>query len=218
LLPPPPPPPPPHTKGPSRIARTASQTVCGVQVITAVMRSIPGLLVRWRLRRPCLIAEAALSIGTLEPVPKKRVVPLRPGCCSSPESSGYRGAARGSAIPHLGRSLSGASTAPRTLRSRRARPDAHTSAPYTLCGTGGGDSPSGPQSGTATNHGGTVGTEKTSGADTSMRAYYRTPRLLPYARVILNTTARAHNYYLRASLPTPFLNSGLVRVKVRVRT
>ena len=41
------------------------------------------MLVRWRLRRPGLIAEAAHSIGTLGPVPKKRVVPLRPGCCSS---------------------------------------------------------------------------------------------------------------------------------------
>ena len=42
------------------------------------------MLVRFRLRRPGLIAEAAQSIGTLDPVPKKRVLPLRPGCCSSP--------------------------------------------------------------------------------------------------------------------------------------
>ena len=35
---------------------------------------------------PGLIAEAAQSIGILEPVPKKRVVPLRPGCCSSRRS------------------------------------------------------------------------------------------------------------------------------------
>ena len=37
---------------------------------------IAVLLVRWRLRRAGLIAEAAQSIGTLDPVPKKRVVPL----------------------------------------------------------------------------------------------------------------------------------------------
>ena len=37
------------------------------------------MLVRFRLCRPGLIAEAAQSIGILDPVPKKRVVPLRPG-------------------------------------------------------------------------------------------------------------------------------------------
>ena len=43
-------------------------------------------LVDLRTWCPNLIAEAAQSIGTLDPVPKKRVVSLRPGCCSSPMS------------------------------------------------------------------------------------------------------------------------------------
>ena len=50
-----------------------------------------SMLVRLRLRRPGLMAEAAQSIDTFDLVPKKRVVPLRPGCCSSPKSSAFRG-------------------------------------------------------------------------------------------------------------------------------
>ena len=57
----------------------------------AASRGIAVLLVRWRLRRPGLIAEAAQPMYTFDLVPKKRVVPLRPGCCSSPESSSSRG-------------------------------------------------------------------------------------------------------------------------------
>ena len=49
----------------------------------AVSRGIAVLLVRWKLRRAGLLAEAAQPMYTFDPVPKKRVVSLRPGCCSS---------------------------------------------------------------------------------------------------------------------------------------
>ena len=49
------------------------------------------MLVRLRLQRPGLMAEAVQSIDTVDLVPKKRVVPLRPGNCSSPKSSAFRG-------------------------------------------------------------------------------------------------------------------------------
>ena len=99
----------------------------------------------------------------------------------------------GAPLGHPGRSLSGALDRPEPS-DPAARAPIRTSAPYTLYHTlrsrPGGDSPSGPQSGTATNHG---GTEKTSGTHTSMRAYYRT-------HVILNTTVPG----------TQLLPSGLV--------
>ena len=48
-------------------------------------------LVGLRTWCPNLIAEDAQSIDTFDLVPKKRVVPLRPACCSSPKSSAFRG-------------------------------------------------------------------------------------------------------------------------------
>ena len=50
-----------------------------------------SMLVRLSLGRSSLIAGAAQSVGTCDLVPKKRVVSLRTGCCSSPKSSGFRG-------------------------------------------------------------------------------------------------------------------------------
>ena len=61
---------------------------CAAGVLLRVKRTS---LVRLRLRRPGLMAEAAQSIDTFDLVPKKRVVPLRPGNCSSPKSSAFRG-------------------------------------------------------------------------------------------------------------------------------
>ena len=49
-----------------------------------------SMLVRLSLGRSSLIAGAAQSVGTCDLVPKKRVVSLRTGCCSSPKSSGLR--------------------------------------------------------------------------------------------------------------------------------
>ena len=55
----------------------------------ALRRRRRSMLVR--LSRSSLIAGAAQSVGTCDLVPKKRVVSLRTGCCSSPKSSGFRG-------------------------------------------------------------------------------------------------------------------------------
>ena len=72
-------------KGTSRceISRSPSYRAC--------WRRRRSMLVRSSLGRSGLIAGAAQSVGTCDLVPKKRVVSLRTGCCSSPKSSGFRG-------------------------------------------------------------------------------------------------------------------------------
>jgi len=62
-----------------------------------------SMLVRLSLGRSSLIAGAAQSVGTCDLVPKKRVVSLRTGCCSSPKSSGFRG-------PRMRSGISGSET------------------------------------------------------------------------------------------------------------
>ena len=52
---------------------------------------VGGCIRAWRDFGPYPVAGAAQSVGTCDLVPKKRIVSLRTGCCSSPKSSGFRG-------------------------------------------------------------------------------------------------------------------------------
>ena len=64
----------------------------GLRATEPFRRRRRSMLVRLSLGRSSLIAWAAQSVGTCDLVPKKRVVSLQTGCCSSPKSSsGFRG-------------------------------------------------------------------------------------------------------------------------------
>ena len=101
----------------------------------ALRRRGRSMLVRLSLGRSSLIAGAAQSVGTCDLVPKKRVVSLRTGCCSSPKSSGFRG-------PRMRSGISGSETPSSGRRVTRVVREAawsaleHASAPPlspTLC-------------------------------------------------------------------------------------